>query len=113
MRFFREVHRVLTPAGSFCYTDVMPVWRFGRFERDILLKFAGFELLSARNITENVMQAIVRNMPLRRELFDEVIRDQADAKSYLDKLYDDVAIRSLRRYMRGEDEYRLWHLRKR
>ena len=64
-RFFAEVRRVLRPGGHLHYTDLrlaheVEAWRqaIGR---------SGLELIVERNITPNVVEALHRDSPRRRE----------------------------------------------
>jgi ubiquinone/menaquinone biosynthesis C-methylase UbiE len=51
--FYHEVFRVLTPAGSFLYTDALPAGRFA--ECAAYLQRIGFHLVLDRDITVNVL----------------------------------------------------------
>ena len=51
--FYREVFRVLAPAGTFLYTDALPVERFAECRR--CLRQIGFRQELDRDITENVL----------------------------------------------------------
>jgi SAM-dependent methyltransferase len=51
--FYREVYRVLTPAGYFLYTDVRPVRQMAEWCG--LLETIGFRMESDRDITSNVL----------------------------------------------------------
>jgi len=60
-QFFREVMRVLIPGGSFLYTDFTPSGSDSADEMVLWLdelKTAGFENISATNITKNVVKGL-------------------------------------------------------
>ena len=65
-RFAREVYRVLTPGGSFLYTD----FRYTSFVPAVeeTLAAVGFETVRNENINENVLRALSEDADRRVEL---------------------------------------------
>jgi SAM-dependent methyltransferase len=61
-RFFREVHRVLRPAGMFLYADTRPAGQFAATEA--LLRDSGFDP-EMRDITASVVEACRADTPRR------------------------------------------------
>lgn len=100
--FFREVHRVLRPAGMFLYADTRPAEQFAATETQ--LREAGFDP-EVRDVTANVLQACRADTPRRLEL----IRRRAPWPYRL------AFGRTLRRYaaVEGTRKYELFRTRRR
>lgn len=100
--FFREVNRVLRPAGMFLYADTRPAEQFAATEA--LLREAGFNP-EVRDVTANVLQACRADTPRRLDL----IRRRAPWPYRL------VFGRTLRRYaaVAGSRKYELFRTRRR
>jgi len=64
-RFFAEVRRVLRPGGHLHYTDLRLAHELEAWRQAIAR--SGLELIVERNITPNVVEALHRDSPRRRE----------------------------------------------
>jgi SAM-dependent methyltransferase len=98
-QFFLEVHRVLKPAGMFCYTD--GCWADDNCSADLLA--AGFAIEERLEITPNVIRALELDSDRRTALFDGMARED------LREEYKDwggvVGYRAHRRFVDGETRY--------
>ncbi len=68
--FYREVYRVLVNGGLFFYTDIMSVEKFMQCEA-LLIKI-GFQMLTNRDITANVLKACEEKAKKRATVFKKV-----------------------------------------
>jgi SAM-dependent methyltransferase len=98
-KFFAEVFRVLTPGGSFCYTD--GCWADDDCSDDLLA--AGFALKERLEITDNVIRALELDSERKARLFDAM----GDAK--LIQEYKDwggvVGFRAHQRFVERKTRY--------
>jgi len=81
-RFLREVHRVLTPTGVFMFADIFipDLDSIDMASMRGLLERAGFQVLSERDLTAQVLQArdlVSRHPVLRQRLQDIPEEEQA------------------------------------
>ena len=71
--FLREVFRVLKPRGKFCWTDIRDRVRMEKLHQQFL--GTGFEILSSKEVTPEVIDALDKIDQGRREM----IRKRAPA----------------------------------
>ena len=108
-RFFFEAQRILKSGGWFCYADAFPWWDIARPSK--LLRDAGFELISTRDITKNVIVSLRQNA----DLFTSVVQE-ASAPGVGSEIANSVSYGvnkdKLNQYVSGEHQYHLWQARK-
>lgn len=81
-KFFRQACRVLKPGGSFYYTDFIPI---GSSESppnvlDVILeklKGAGFEIVRAEDITDNVVRALDKTDEWKKAFYEKDLASAA------------------------------------
>lgn len=71
-KFFKEVRRVLSPTGTFCYTDILVNSEIHR--NNILPQSNLFSEVETRDITENVLEACHDLLKNSLHNFDEPLR---------------------------------------
>jgi SAM-dependent methyltransferase len=69
-RFYASVKRMLRPGGYFLYTDLLPVGKMAQCNE--LLHELGFDLLSERDITQNVLLSCDEIAASRLSAFGDV-----------------------------------------
>src|SRR5262249_52827527 len=113
-RFFAEALRVLRPGGTFCYTDNLFV-RPGNAtaaDRRTHLAAAGFEVLEATEITEEVARGVLASsLDLMTFFVDTIDAGRTNAQRVARLLYG-ITISPYALYTTGKLRYFRWRLRK-
>jgi ubiquinone/menaquinone biosynthesis C-methylase UbiE len=84
--FFKEVQRVLTPSGIFCYTDILDD---NKSRNSIIYQSNYFSEIETRDITENVLEAcydfLKNSLHYLNNPLKELLSKEISKKAYLYK----------------------------
>lgn len=108
--FFSEVHRVLVPGGRFCYADGVPPDTLA--EQAASLAEAGLIVEGTEDITEPVIEALVRSSADRRTFFDSMITANTVDLAFARRLCDALTGSIPEMYRQGTLHYYVWSCRK-
>lgn len=108
--FFREVHRVLVPGGRFSYADGIPPATLD--EQVAGLAAAGLVVEHVEDITEPVIEALVRSTDDRRAFYDAMIAAETVDHAFARRLCDALTGSIPDVYRKGTLHYYVWRCRK-
>jgi ubiquinone/menaquinone biosynthesis C-methylase UbiE len=109
-QFFAEVHRVLVPGGTFCYTDVCEAHLPA--ERRRWLEAAGLVVVSSEDITEQVIEGLIRSSETLHKLFVSFADPASGNQEYVARLLNGITVGPLCAYLRRRTGYHLWQATK-
>ena len=108
--FFREVHRVLVPGGRFCYADGVSPDTLAEQAAD--LAAAGLVLEGVEDITQPVIEALVRSSDDRRAFFDSMIAAGSVDEAFAQRLCHGLTVTVPEIYRKGTLHYYVWSCHK-
>jgi SAM-dependent methyltransferase len=102
--FFSEVARVLTPGGSFCYSDVLLPEQFERMQ-SLLSDTPGFSLRTKADISHQVARAIELNRPAFAALMQSATDGRLGNQSLIADLVRTINLDAYERLRTGRVGY--------
>jgi O-methyltransferase len=109
--FFSEVARVLTPGGSFCYSDVLLPDQFDRTQR-LLSDTPGFAVRAEADISNQVARAIELNRTAFAALMQSAVDGRLGNQGLIANLVRTLNLDAYERLRTGRVGYYAWTIDK-